>query len=72
MVKKIKPSEIFIKEFTLGKCIKFSDFKLCIFLFSNTNFNLKKEVKIKEPIINHVQVNFFEYIENLGREYERN
>ena len=40
---------------------EFSDFKLCIFLFSNTNFYLKKDVKIKEPIINHLQVNFFEY-----------
>ena len=57
----INPTEIFIKEFTFGKCIEHSDFKLGIFLFSNTNFYLKKDVKIKEPIINHLQVNFFEY-----------
>ena len=65
-VKKINPIEIFINELTFGKCSSFSDDKLCIFLLSNTNFKLKKYVKNKEPIINHVQVNFFDCFLKLG------
>ena len=60
-VKKINPSENFINEFTFEKYTSRSECKWFIFLFSNTNFNLKKGVKIKEAIINHVQVNFFAY-----------
>ena len=67
-VKRIKPKEIFIKVVILGKC-KVSDFELLIFCFSNTNFLLKNGVKIKEPIINHVKVNFFEYLLKLGTNY---
>ena len=47
------PREIFIKVLTFGKC-KVSDLKLSRFCFSNIDFFLKKGVKIKEPIINHV------------------
>jgi hypothetical protein len=52
-VKKINPSEIFINEFTLGRYATRSDFKLFIFLLSNTNFNREKGLKNKEAIINH-------------------
>ncbi|MDB4840855.1 hypothetical protein OAH75_06070, partial [Nitrosopumilus sp.] len=69
IVKKINPKEIFIKEVKLGTDTNFSDCKLFRVLSFSIDFSSKKGVKIKEPIINHVKVNFFEYFFMLGTNY---